>query len=630
MIKLVICSSGTGSNLRAIFNAIEHKILIATIECVIINKECDSIEFCKNNNINYEYVPYNNKSTMTREEYDSNLISIISKYNPYLIVLAGWMHIVSGKFINSFSHIINLHPALPNSFTGINCIRKAYDKFQTGSIKYTGAMVHKVIEEIDRGEVLTTVKVPIYGEDSLDDLGNRVKLYEKGILIEAIQQYITRYNSELISDKKMYIGKVRQVEDIGYNLLLLKASNRISAYDRHLCDIDKKGVILNKISEYWFSNTRHIIENHYLYSKGPYMVVKKCVPIKLEIVVRAYMTGTSNTSIWTHYKNGSRHIYGIQFRDGYVKNEKLDNIIITPTTKGKTDRPITKAEICRDYLTEAEYDYIYNKALDLFRYGQKVALEKGLILVDTKYEFGYYNNKIILIDELHTCDSSRYWLSGTYTNTQEQGMEPDKYDKDVIRDWVKNNCDPYNTEIGIPDIPIEVIDNVSMVYEKYYNILTGKCLQEEDFRNNTKLYVMKYFFSTINKKVVVIFAGSIKDKSHIDKIELFLKSHNLYSEIYYCSAHKETKRLMGILDNYENSDKQVIYVTCAGRSNALSGVVASNSRFPVIACPVFKDKIDMSVNINSTLQCPSKVPVMAILEPENVALSIKKIWGSNN
>ena len=625
MIKLVICSSGTGSNLEAIFHAIEHKILIATIECVVINKECPSIDFCKKHNLKYELLSFD-KSMMSREDYDTNLIETISKYNPYLIVLAGWMHIVSADFIQNFTHIINLHPAHPNSFTGIYCIRKAYDKFQTGHIKYTGSMVHKVIEEIDRGEVLTTIKIPIYSEDSFEDLEKRVKLYEKGLLIEGIQKFISNYSSELIDKKEIYIGKVRQVEDIGYNLLLLKASNRVSAYDRHLCDIYKKGIILNKISEYWFKNTAHIIENHYLYSKGAYMVAKKCDPIKLEIVVRAYMTGSSNTSIWTHYKNGSRSIYGIDFRDGYSKNEKLDSIIITPTTKGKTDRPITRSEICRDYLTEDEYDYIYNKALELFKFGQKTALDKGLILVDTKYEFGYYNKRIILIDELHTCDSSRYWLAGTYKNNIENGREPDKYDKDVIRDWVKNNCDPYNTEIDIPEIPQEVVDNVSMVYEKYYNILTGGYLQEDDLKNNSKLYIMKYFFNFVNKRAVVIFAGSIKDKKHIDKIESYLRAHNLYSEIYYCSAHKETKRLMGILDRYEASDREIIYITCAGRSNALSGVVASNSRFPVIACPVFNDKIDMSVNINSTLQCPSKVPVMTILEPENVALSIKKIW----
>ena len=137
----------------------------------------------------------------------------------------------------------------------------------------------------------------------------------------------------------------RCVENIDYGNLLLTASNRISAFDKHLTNIDNKGIILNKLSEFWFEKTKHIIENHYLHSDVPYMVVKKTEPIKLEIVVRAYNTGSSETSIWTKYKNGERTIYGYKFRDNYKKNEILDEIIITPTTKGVKDIPITKQEI---------------------------------------------------------------------------------------------------------------------------------------------------------------------------------------------------------------------------------------------------------------------------------------------
>ena len=142
-----------------------------------------------------------------------------------------------------------------------------------------------------------------------------------------------------------YKGKVRSVTDIGYNLLLMTASNRISAFDRHLTTVSDKGIMLNKMSAWWFNKTRHIIPNHYLYSEGEHMVVSRCKPIMLEVVVRAYMTGSSSTSIWTKYNNGERNMYGMDFRDGYKKNEKLDNVIITPTTKGVVDVPITKEEI---------------------------------------------------------------------------------------------------------------------------------------------------------------------------------------------------------------------------------------------------------------------------------------------
>jgi len=548
------------------------------------------------------------------------------------------MHIVSKDFITTFKNIINLHPALPNTFIGTNCIEKAYDAFQQGKITYTGSMVHRVIQEVDKGEVLEKIRVPINNTDTLEQLETRVKIYEKGILISAIQKFIVDENRILSEPKKeIYIGKVRNVEDIGYGLLLMEATNRTSAFDRHLCDIPSKGIILNNISEYWFMKTKDIIENHYLFSKGPYMIVKKTRPIKLEIIVRAYMTGSTNTSIWTHYNKGERELYGIKFRDGYKKNEKLDSVIITPTTKGATDRPITRDEIIDTYITETEYDYICDSAMELFTYGQKLAEKRGLILVDTKYEFGYLpNNDIILIDELHTCDSSRYWLADTYEENLKNGREPNKLDKDAIRDWVKKNCDPYDKNIAIPDIPVDVIENVENVYKTYYNLITKSNVYNIDNSNNNsnnnyivsfnKSSVINYYFDNIIKHFCIIFAGSVKDTLHVENIKKFLEKNNIYCKIYYCSAHKETERLLEIMTKYEYMERKIVYITCAGRSNALSGVVASNSKFPVIACPVFKDNVDMGINIHSTIQCPSKVPVMTILEPENVAIAINKLW----
>ena len=184
------------------------------------------------------------------------------------------------------------------------------------------------------------------------------------------------------------------------------------------------------------------------------------------------MTGSTNTSIWTMYKNGQRNIYGIDFRDGYKKNERLDNIILTPTTKGAEDRPITPEEIKELYLNEHEWEFIADKAMCLFRYGQMVAESKGLILVDTKYEFGYVNDKIVLIDELHTCDSSRYWQKDSYAERFASNQEPIKFDKDAVRDWVKGACDPYTQPI--PLVPEEVVDKVAQVYTDYNKILTGE------------------------------------------------------------------------------------------------------------------------------------------------------------
>lgn len=630
-LNLVIFCSGYGSNLMAVYNAIKSGVLQANISLVVLNTDCNAKKFCDENNINYHLKVWDNK-TETREEYDTKLIQYVNRLNcPVdLVLLLGWNHIVTDILIKNFQNIINLHPALPNTFVGQNCIEKAYQAYQRGEITHTGSMVHRVIRDVDKGEVLNKIVVPINSTDSLEDLETRVKMYEKGLVISVIQDFIIKKNNTIVNEltNRVYVGKVRSVEELGYNVLLLDASNRISAFDKHLCNIPNKGLILNKTSKFWFEKTRHIIPNHYLHSDGSYMFVKKAQPIKLEIVVRAYMTGSSATSIWTYYKQGERNIYGINFRDGYSKNEVLDDIIITPTTKGITDKPITREEIINEnYLTPEQCDYIFAKAKELFVFGQDYARSKNLILVDTKYEFGFYNNEIILIDEVHTCDSSRYWLLETYQDKFNSGNEPEKLDKDAIRDWVKKQCDPYKDQI--PEIPNDVKTIVINAYNKFYTMLTSESLELStlDYTLTTKDSVMNDFFENKLNNIVVIIAGSVSDKYHVEKIMKCLKDYNIYSIEHYCSAHKETKRLMGILDKYNGyRNRNIVYVTCAGMSNALSGVVSCNTNYPNIACPVYKDKDDMNTNINSTLQCPSKCSVMAILSPQNVAISIRRIF----
>ena len=420
-----------------------------------------------------------------------------------------------------------------------------------------------------------------------------------------------------------YIGKVRKVTDLGYGKLLLSASDRLSAFDRHICNVDGKGISLNKSSEWWFKNTSQIIENHYLYTKGKHMIVTKTEPIKLEFIVRGYMTGSTSTSIWPMYKDGKREMYGIKFRDGYQKNQKLDQVILTPTTKGERDAPITEQEIVdENYLYIEDLEYIKKACFELFEFGQMVAESKGLILVDTKYEFGKIDDKIILIDELHTCDSSRYWKAETYDYRFKTGQEPEKFDKDCVRDFVRSKCDPYKDDL--PEIPEELIKRVERVYHDFYKLFhkedlvpVGEIDEKEMIQDYMKIW---------SNELVVILAGSTSDREWCEKIEEALRKQEIFSITHYSSAHKNTYEVLSILECYEIHERKIVYVTVAGMSNALSGVTSCNTRFPVIACPPFKDKMDMIVNINSTLQMPSKVPVMTILSPGNVALAVSKIF----
>lgn len=267
----------------------------------------------------------------------------------------------------------------------------------------------------------------------------------------------------------LYTGKVRDIyahEDS--NKLYIKTTDRLSSFDKHICNLKNKGKILTSICAFMFNKTKHIIPNHYISHINNILVVKKCIPAKIEFVVRGYITGNTKTSLWTHYNNGVRNYCGIQFPDNLKKNQKLAEPVITPTTKDIEDIPISKEDIInKNYMSQTECDFVYKKAMELFKYGQKMADNAGFILVDTKYEFGKdENNNIILIDEIHTCDSSRYWIKKTYENRYKNDIEPEKIDKDIIRDWVKNQCNPYTDKI--PEVPEDLKKKTIELYENFY------------------------------------------------------------------------------------------------------------------------------------------------------------------
>ena len=280
-----------------------------------------------------------------------------------------------------------------------------------------------------------------------------------------------------------YFGKVRDCYDLpddGVNgpRRILISSDRISAFDRILAAIPWKGQVLTQMARYWFDHTADICPNHVLAYPDPNVVIGKHVTIlPVEIVVRGYLAGTTGTSILTLYQKGERQMYGHCFPDGLRPNQALPQAILTPTSKefgGGHDAPLTAAQIVETgLLTKAQWDFVAERALALFARGQRMAAERGLILVDTKYEFGVdKGGNILIADEIHTPDSSRYWIASGYEQAFQAGARPPSFDKDVIRAWVAARCDPYHDPI--PEIPAEMIARTAQVYIEAYETITGQ------------------------------------------------------------------------------------------------------------------------------------------------------------
>jgi len=274
-----------------------------------------------------------------------------------------------------------------------------------------------------------------------------------------------------------YRGKVRDNYDLPDGRRILIASDRISAFDVSLAIIPLKGLALTQIARFWFEETKDICANHVLDYPDPNVLVGRHLRMMpVEIVVRDYLAGTTGTSILQMYRRGERRMYGHVLPDGMRDNQKLARTIITPTTKaaqGAHDAPLSGEEIvARELLTREQWDEACALALALFRRGVALAARNGLILVDTKYEFGFdESGRITLADEIHTPDSSRYWRSHSYAERFEKGEAPETFDKDFIRRWVTERCDPYKGPI--PAIPEAVILEAAAVYANAYERITG-------------------------------------------------------------------------------------------------------------------------------------------------------------
>ena len=275
---------------------------------------------------------------------------------------------------------------------------------------------------------------------------------------------------------RKYEGKVRDNYVLNGKRIII-TTDRISAFDRVLCTIPFKGQVLNQTSAFWFNKTRKIVPNHLIYVPDPnVMVVKECKPYHVEMVVRGYITGVTTTSAWYNYERGIRNFCGNTLPEGLEKNQKFNKPIITPSTKaehGLHDESISGEEIIRRGLVDDKvYRQMEKATLALFDFGTRLVAKNNLILVDTKYEFGELNGKLTLIDELHTPDSSRFWIKDTYDNLFSKEHEPEKLDKEYVRQWLSNKG--FVGEGPIPDIPDEVKIEAAIRYIKAYEMITGK------------------------------------------------------------------------------------------------------------------------------------------------------------
>lgn len=296
-----------------------------------------------------------------------------------------------------------------------------------------------------------------------------------------------------------YEGKVRDNYTKG-NRRILVVTDRLSAFDKIICLIPFKGQVLNQMAQFWFEQTQDICGNHVIEFPDPNVVVaKQCKPLAVEMVVRNYLTGTTSTSAWKHYEQGGRNFCGNPLPDGMKKDQKFDKPILTPSTKaehGSHDESVAKeALIERGHLTPQEWDTLADVSLRLFKRGQEIAAKQGIILVDTKYEFGKNEaGEIVLIDEIHTPDSSRFWIADTYQTHFDKGEDQDNINKEYLRLWLSEQG--FTGDNELPVIPDDVKIETARRYIEAYERITGQTFEADvcsDINDRMRRNLANYF-----------------------------------------------------------------------------------------------------------------------------------------
>lgn len=278
-----------------------------------------------------------------------------------------------------------------------------------------------------------------------------------------------------IPNARLYRGKVRDNYILNEKRIII-ATDRLSSFDRVITTIPFKGQMLNQVSAFWFEKTKNIMKNHVIEILDPNVaVVHQCETIPIEIIVRAYITGTA----WRNYLNGD-HLSGVILPKGLKKNQKLDDIIVTPSTKAESghDIYISKEEIINEKMVDKDvYEEMEEAAIKLFEFGQEFCRKNGLILVDTKYEMGVKEEDIMLIDEIHTQDSSRFWIADTYEELFKNGKDPEILDKEIFREWLMATYPDIFPNIEpdqmIPPISDEIKIELAKRYMRSYKKITG-------------------------------------------------------------------------------------------------------------------------------------------------------------
>jgi len=375
--------------------------------------------------------------------------------------------------------------------------------------------------------------------------------------------------------------------------------------------IPHKGAVLNGLSNFWFNHTRKVVDNHFIDPVDPNVtLVREARPLGIEMRVRGYLTG----SMWRRYRKGKRNFCGLRIPDGLKENEQFPVPIITPFVRGEEDEQVEPAEIIKRGLAEKScYEQMEAACLRLFREGSRFMRERGVLLVDSRYEFGIIQEELVLIDELHTPDSSVLWYLEDY---ERDHLQVQALDRAPALAWLRDNPRP----AGVPwTFPEEVVEETSRRYLKLYEAITGEVVDTAEENLQLRMYRSLVSWGLIRDGFVAIVMASEEDLDHCEAIAGVVTAYDVAIDLRVVSACLNPGDLSEMVTEYNECIEPGAVIAVAALSNGLGSALAGNLNLPVFNCPPFEDRDDLMVNLNSSLMLPPRAPAATVLRPESAA-----------
>ena len=631
-LNLAVLASGSEYNLNSIKKSIDSGILPINISVVVCNKKCKCLDYCKTNKINVITYTRDTKK-ISREQYDQELVNKLNKYNIDMILVFEWTYLFTSIFTRNFNKIIKINRAYSNVLGGVSDIDEIFNSLVNNRIKSATVNLELINTDSSRKNIISEVLLPYQKTYTKEDFMAISRSYENMCLIKGLIDYIENQNKSMMvnSEDTLQKSNFKTMRNIGYDRILVEYSNNEYACGIKRCKLKNKGKFVSLANKWWMNNTKSIVNNHYIWSDGKFMVIKKTKPIKYIFEVHGFLANTFNTKLYDLYKNGARKIItsNTVIPDELNEFSKLDTPIINIINKVSGKSIQLETLVNDNIINKSSAHNITRLCHKLYEHTYRLRDKINLTLACAQYEFGIdEDNNIILIDDIHSYNNCVFWENQEECYSK---SPPNIFNSNVVYNWLIQNC--HDIDKDIPVIPKDIIKEGEQSYSNYISRLylsedsSKTAILNTPFRSDTWTWTTaKNIYLNYNHDNMVCIVTDNKDSDIIKRTLMLFKSNNIYANIIELSPYRDVIKLISHVKQHDSSLKKMVWVSLSRDINPICGIISANTKHPVINCPVSIDNKFSMQSLLSSIQQYKDSPVMTILDFNNLPGACSKIF----